>query len=79
MPGGPAPLRPDDDRRDGPGLCKIFGTGVGDAEVADQAGVAQLGQRADVFGDRGLAGYPQVHQVEMVAAELAKILLDLPS
>ena len=45
--------------------------------MADQPGVAQVGQRAEVLGDRALAEGAQVHHVEVVAAELAQVLLDL--
>ena len=45
--------------------------------MADQPGVAQVGQRAEVLGDRVQPGQAQVHHVEMVAAELAQVLLDL--
>jgi hypothetical protein len=36
--------------------------------VADQAGVAQSGQRAEMPGDRVQPGRAQVHQVQVVAA-----------
>ena len=46
--------------------------------MADEPGVAQLGQRAEVLGDRvGAARRAQVDHVEVVAAELAQVLLDL--
>ena len=46
--------------------------------MADQARVAQFGQRAEVVGDRVLARCDaQVDHVEVVAAELAQVLLDL--
>src|SRR3984957_15298924 len=67
-----------DDRRDQQGLGQLIDGDVGDAQVADQAGVAELGQRAEALGD-GLLVRPaaQVHHVEVVAAELAQVLLDL--
>ena len=51
---------------------------AGQAQMADQPGVAQLGQRAEVLGDRVRCRTDaQVHHVEVVAAELAQVLLDL--
>jgi hypothetical protein len=54
----------------------MFRADVGDAELADQAGFTQLGERAEPLGQR--AGAPiergpdaQVDDVEVVAAELA--------
>jgi hypothetical protein len=48
--------------------------------VPDQSRVAQLGERAEVFGDRvDAAQPPQVHHVQVVAAELAQVLLHLPA
>jgi hypothetical protein len=48
------------------------------AKVADQPGVAERSQRGEVLADR-LADRqgPQVHQVEVIAAQLAQVLLDL--
>ena len=68
-----------DHRRDGLGLGEVLGADVGEAQVADQAGVAQVGERAEVLGDRAAAQpvRAQVHHVEVVAAELAQVLLDL--
>ena len=45
--------------------------------MPDQPFVAQLGQHAEVLGERIVAVHPQVHHVEVVAAELAQVLLDL--
>ena len=50
-------------RRDLLGLGQVLRAGVGHPEVADQAGVAQLGQRAEVPGDRVQPGQAQVYQV----------------
>ncbi len=66
-----------DHRRDGPGLGEVFGLHVGQAEVADEPGLAQLGQGAEALGDRIGPDDAQVHHVEVVAAELAQVLLDL--
>ena len=41
-----------DDRRDGLGLGQVRGRGVGDAQVPDQPGIAQAGQRAEMLGDK---------------------------
>lgn len=53
------------------------GLDAGDAEVPDQAGVAQLGEHSEVFGDRVLTHTAEVHQVQVVAAELMRVLLDV--
>jgi hypothetical protein len=66
-------------RRDLLGLGQVLRAGVGYPEVADQAGVVQFGQRAEVPGDRVQPGQAQVYQVQAVAAELAQVLLDLPA
>src|SRR4029453_2054655 len=66
-------------RRDLLGLGQVLRAGVGYPEVADQTGVAQFGQRAEVPGDRVPPGQAQVHQFQAVAAELAQVLLDLPA
>jgi hypothetical protein len=81
MPGGarfPAvPVLHADHRRDGPGLVELSHGDAGDAELPDQPGVAQVGQGGEPLGQRILALHPQVDHVEMVAAELAQVLLDL--
>lgn len=66
-----------DHRCDGLGLGEVFGADVGDAQVADEPGVAQSGQCAETFGDRIGSDDAQVHHVEVVTAELAQVLLDL--
>ena len=66
-------------RRDLLGLGEVLRAGVGYPEVADQADVAQLGQRTEVPGDRVQPGQAQVYQVKVIAAELAQVLLDLPA
>ena len=66
-------------RRDLLGLGQVLRAGVGYPEVADQADIAQLGQRAEVPGDRVQPGQAQVYQVQVIAAELAQVLLDLPA
>jgi hypothetical protein len=60
-------------------LGQVLRAGVGYPEVADQADVAQLGQRTEVPGDRVQPGQAQVYQVQVIAAELAQVLLDLPA
>lgn len=64
-------------RRDGQRLGEVPGFDVGDREVPDQPRVAQFGQRAEVLGDRVLPHTAQVHHVEVVAAKLAQVLLDM--
>ena len=66
-----------DHRGDGLGLGQVRWPDAGDAQLADQPGVAQLGQRAEMLGDRIGGVGAEVHQVEVVAAELAQVLLDL--
>ncbi len=61
--------------------ARCSGRRVGQPQVADQPGVAEVGQRAEVVGDRArrcaARRDAQVHHVEVVAAELAQVLLDL--
>ncbi len=45
--------------------------------MADQTRRAQFGQGAEVFGDRVLPHAAQIDDVEMVAAELTQVLLDV--
>lgn len=45
--------------------------------MADEPGLAQVGQCAEALGDRIVADDAQVDHVEVVAAELAQVLLDL--
>lgn len=66
-----------DHRGDGLCLGQVFRCDAGDSEVADQPRLAQLGQRAEVLGDGLLAHDAQVDDVEVVAAQLAQVLLDL--
>ncbi len=68
-----------DHRRDRARLRKVGELDAGDAQVPDQAGVAELSQRADVLGYRRHGRHaPQVHHVQVVTAELAQVLLYLP-
>lgn len=46
--------------------------------MADEPLPAQLGQCAEVFGDRAGPLGAQVHHVQVVTAELTEVLLDLP-
>ena len=71
------PVLDADHRRDGLGLGEVVGLDVGEAQVADESGLAQVGQCAEVLGDGVRADDAQVHHVEVVAAELAQVLLDL--
>ncbi|KEF08404.1 hypothetical protein ADK78_05640 [Kitasatospora aureofaciens] len=64
-----------DHRCDGPGLGEVVGADVGQAQVADEAGRAQFGECAEAFGDGIDADDAQVHHVQVVAAELARVLL----
>lgn len=64
-------------RRDGAGLLEVARLHVGEAEVADQSLLAQFGERAEVLGDGVLAHPAQVHHVQVVAAELTQVLLDV--
>ena len=69
-----------DDRGDLLGLVEVVRADVGDAEVADQALVAQVGEGAEAVGDRvgaGLLDDPEVDDVGLVQAELAQVFLDL--
>jgi hypothetical protein len=60
------------------GLGELPWRHPGNPEVANQAGFAELGEGAEVLGERGHARHDaQVHHAEMVAAELAQVLLDL--
>ena len=64
------------------GLGELGGVDVADAQVADEALVAQRGQRREAVTDRFAAGPvlradAQVDQVEPVNAELAEVLLRL--
>lgn len=63
--------------RDGPSLSELFGVDVGDAQVADEPGVAQVGRCAETLGDRIGSEDAQVHHVEVVTAELTQVLLGL--
>jgi hypothetical protein len=47
----------------GPRLSEILGPHARDAEIADQAGLLELGQRAEVFGDRLQPTLPEVDEV----------------
>lgn len=64
-------------RRDRRGLVQVLQTGAGDAKVADQSSSAQLGEGPEMLADGLLAHDAQIHHVEMVAAELTQVLLDL--
>src|SRR4051794_9722133 len=69
-----------DDRCDGPSLIEMIEADAGQAEVPDESGIAELRESAETLGDRVLAGPshdPEIHHVEVVAAEPAQILLDL--
>jgi len=66
-----------DHRGDGLGLGQVRGPDAGDTQLADQPGVAQLGQRAEMLGDRIGGVGAEIHQIEVIAAELAQVLLDL--
>ena len=55
----------------------MTGLDVGDAEVADQACLAQLCESTEVLGYRLLAHPAQVDEVEVVSAELAQVLLHM--
>ena len=67
-----------DDRGDGLRLVQLADADVRDAEVPDQARGPQVGQRAEVIGDGVQSRIAaQVDHVEVVAAELAQVLLDL--
>ena len=68
------------DRGDRAGPGELCGVDVADAQVPDQARLAQLRQRGEPLGDRFAAGRvlradPQVDQVEPVNAELAEVVL----
>lgn len=61
-------------------LGELRGSDVGQAEVADETGVAQGGQGGEVPGDRAgpVAGRDaEVDHVQVVAAQPAQVLLDL--
>lgn len=45
--------------------------------MADEPGVAELGQCAEALGDRIRSDDAQVHHIEVIPAELAQVLLDL--
>lgn len=64
-------------RRDRLGLRQVRRPDVGQAQVPDQPRVAQFGQLPEVLGHRLQVVLAQVDHVEMVAAELAQVLLDL--
>jgi hypothetical protein len=56
----------------------VLGYDGGDAEVADQARFLEVGHGAEVLGDRAEREAPaQIDDVEVVAAELPDVLLDL--
>ena len=74
----PVPVLHAHHRGDRPGLGQLRRRHPGHAQVPDQPGPLQLGQRAERLGDRGHAGHhPQVHHVEHVPAELPQVLLNL--
>jgi hypothetical protein len=64
------------DRGDGLGLREMVRADIGDAQVPDQAGVAQFRERSEVLGDRVEAVQAEVDYVQMVPAELTQVLLD---
>jgi hypothetical protein len=66
-----------DDGCDGLGLWQVLRSDVGDAQVTDQPGVAQVGQCAEVFRDRVEPVLAQVHDVEVITAQLPQVHLDL--
>lgn len=68
-----------DHRGDRLRLCEVLRANVGQAEMPDETGVAQFGQRAEVLRDRVQSVLAQVHHIQMVTAELAQVLLDLPA
>ncbi len=47
--------------------------------MPDQPRLAQLGERAEVFGDGVLPHPAQVDDIEVITPELAQILLDVPA
>jgi hypothetical protein len=47
--------------------------------MADEPVVAHPGQHREVLRDRVQAVLAQVHQVELIPAELAEVLLDQPA
>ena len=64
-------------RCDGLRLGQVRGPDIGDAQVADEAGVAQFGQHTEVLGDRVDRVGAQVHQVEENLRQLGRDHLDL--
>ena len=73
-----------DDGSDRLRLGQVFRADVRDAEFADQALLSQFGQRAEAVGERTGPAFqahadPEVDHVEVVAAELAQVFLDLPA
>lgn len=66
-----------DHRCDRLGLREVPGFDGGDPEMPDEPGLAQLGQRAEVLGDGVLPHPAQIDDIEMVAAQLPQVLLDM--
>jgi hypothetical protein len=67
-----------DHRRDRQRRREVGWLDAGDAEMPNQSRVAQLSQGADVLGYRRHGRHaPQVRHVEMIAAKLAEVLLNL--
>ena len=71
-----------DHRRDRPCLGQLLRADPGYAQMADQPGGTQRSEGGEMFSDRrafGAARDAQVDHVEVISAELAQILLNLPA
>jgi len=63
--------------RDGLGLRQMLRLDAGDTQVSDQPGITEVSQGAEVVGNRVIPAPAQVDDVEVIAAELPQVLLDL--